>query len=103
MTLAVTALAAVTLALLATHTIDALDRIRETIVSIQDTIQDTIDAIVAQLGKAKTEIIARIAELQVQIDSGVPAEQLDLGPLTEIAQALDDVVPDAAQPVEPTE
>lgn len=61
--------------------------------------QDAVDAVVAELGKAKTEIVGKIADLQAQIDAGVPAEQLDLSALTAAAQALDDVVPDAPAPV----
>lgn len=57
--------------------------------------QDTIDAVVAKLAHAKAEVTAKLADLQAQIDAGVPAEQLDLGPLTAIAQSLDDIVPDA--------
>jgi hypothetical protein len=63
--------------------------------------QDSINAVVTQLGKAKGEIVSKIADLQAAIDAGVPAEQLDLTALTEAAQALDDVVPDA--PVVPAE
>lgn len=72
--------------------------------------QDTINAIVTQLAKAKAEIIGKLTELQTQIDNGVPAEQLDLGPLTDLAQALDDVVIDVPadepvvdEPVSPVE
>lgn len=57
--------------------------------------QDTIDAVVAKLAHVKAEFVAKLTDLQARIDAGVPAEQLDLGPLTEIAQGLDDVVPDA--------
>ena len=62
------------------------------------TAQETVDAIVAQLGKAKTEIVTKIAELEAA-NPGV-----DLSALTEIAQGLDDVVPDVvpAEPVEDT-
>lgn len=57
--------------------------------------QDSIDAIVVQLGKAKDEVVAKIADVQAQLDAaGVPAEQVDLTALTAAAQALDDVVAD---------
>lgn len=56
--------------------------------------QDTVNAIVEKLAHVKTEVVAKLTDLQAQIDAGVPAEQLDLGPLTEIATALDDIVPD---------
>lgn len=55
--------------------------------------QDTVDALVAQLGKAKQEIVTKIAELEAA-NPGV-----DLSELTAIAQGLDDIVEDA--PVEP--
>lgn len=58
---------------------------------------DAIAAVVEQLGKAKDEILAKIAELEAAAAAG---EDLS-GPLAELAaaaQALDDVVPDG--PVE---
>ena len=65
------------------------------------TTQDTINAIVTQLGKAKDEIVAKIADVQAQLDAAsVPAEQVDLSALTAAAQALDDIVPDPA-PADP--
>lgn len=62
--------------------------------------QDTINAVVAQLGKAKDEILAKIADLNVQIaDAGVE-DVVDTSELTAVAQALDDIVPDAPEVVE---
>lgn len=60
--------------------------------------QDTINALVAQLDKARGEIVAEIKRLEDQIDSG---EQLDLTALKERVQALDDVVPDNPAPDDP--
>ena len=64
--------------------------------------QDVVDAVTAELGKVRIEITsqadglrAKIAELQSQVDAGVPAEQLDLSGLQAAAQSLDDIVPDA--------
>jgi hypothetical protein len=58
--------------------------------------QESIDAIVVQLGKAKDEVVAKIADVQAQLDAAaVPAEVVDLSALSAAAQALDDVVPDA--------
>lgn len=57
--------------------------------------QDTINAIVAQLGKAAQEIQAKIADLNVQIENAGVADQVNLDELTAAAQALDDIVPDA--------
>ena len=72
------------------------------------TAQDTVNAVVATLNKARQEIVgakdsleARIADLQEQIEAGIPAEELDLSELSAAAQALDDIVPDAVDaPVE---
>lgn len=55
-------------------------------------VQDAIDTITTQLGKAKDEILDKIADLEAAIAAG---ETPDLGPLVAAAQALDDVVPDA--------
>lgn len=64
--------------------------------------QDTINAVVAQLGKAKGEIVTKIADVQAQLDAAsIPAEVVDLTALTEAAQALDDVVADV--PVVPSD
>jgi hypothetical protein len=70
--------------------------------------QAAVDSVVAQLGKAKGEIVAakdelvaKIVDLQNQLDAGVPAEQVDLSGLKAVAQSLDDIVPDVAEePVE---
>jgi len=84
------------------HITEHLDRIAHNLKEvIRMSAQDSINAVVAQLGKAKGEIVAKIADLQAQIDSGVPAEQLDLTALTAAAQGLDDVVADA--PAEPAD
>lgn len=64
---------------------------------------DAIEAVVAQLGRAKDEIVAKIATLQVAAAAG---EDLTapLADLVAAAQALDDVVvePAVEVPVEPT-
>lgn len=79
------------------HLVEHIDRISkhiEGVIAMSN--QDTINAVVTQLGKAKAELIGKLTDLQAQIDAGVPAEQLDLTALTEAAQALDDIVPDPA-------
>jgi uncharacterized protein YPO0396 len=63
-------------------------------------VQDQINAIVAQLHKAKDEIVGKLEEatagIQAQlVDAGV-AETVDLSALAAIARQLDDLVPDAA-------
>lgn len=69
--------------------------------------QAAVDTVVAQLGKAKGEIVAardelvaKIVDLQNQLDAGVPAEQVDLSGLKAVAQSLDDIVPDAVDETE---
>lgn len=77
------------LALVALYTIN---RLQEFIMSAA---QDAVDAVVAQLTKASEEIKAEIANLEAREPS------VDLSALKDAAQALDDIVPDAA-PVEDT-
>ena len=60
-------------------------------------VQDQINALVEQLRKSKDEIVTRLGEAEASIgsqlvDAGV---EVDLSELTNIAQALDDIVPDA--------
>jgi hypothetical protein len=60
--------------------------------------QAVVDALVAQLAKAKDEIVAKLeaatSNVQSQlVDAGV-ADQVDLSALAAIAQQLDDIVPD---------
>lgn len=62
--------------------------------------QAAIDAVVAQLAKAKDEIVGKLEEatagVEAQlVDAGV-ADVVDLSALTAIAQQLDDLVPDVA-------
>ena len=77
----------------AVHQIDTLRR------SIM-TIRDDIAAVTGQLGKARDEILGKLAELEQKIvDGTVTAE--DLAPLKAAAQALDDVVPDPAPDPDP--
>ena len=64
--------------------------------------QESIDAIVAQLGKAQAEVVSKIADVQAQLDAAnVPAEVVNLDALNAAAQALDDIVPDADLPTDP--
>jgi len=58
--------------------------------------QDVVDAVVVQLGKAKDEIVAEIARLA---EAAAAGEAVDLGALQELAQGLDDIVPDAVEEV----
>lgn len=66
--------------------------------------QETVNAVVAQLGKAKAELLEKIADLQLQLDDAKVADVVDLSELVAVAQALDDIVPDAEEPAdEPVE
>lgn len=65
---------------------------------IMSATQEAIDAITAQLGKAKGEILAEIANLEAQVAAG---QEPDLTALKAAAQALDDVVPDPQPTPEP--
>ena len=56
--------------------------------------QETIDAVVSQLAKAKGEIVSKIADLQIQLDDANVADVVDVSELVAAAQALDDIVPD---------
>jgi len=58
-------------------------------------LQQAVDKITAQLGKAQAELVNRIADVQAQLDAAGVAADIDLSSLTAAAQALDDVVPDA--------
>ena len=62
--------------------------------------QEAINAVVAQLSKAKDEIVTKIADLNVQIEDAGVADVVDTSELTAAAQALDDIVPDAPEVVE---
>lgn len=65
-----------------------IDKIKGEIVS---EVQDAVDAVVAQLVKAKAEVVGQIASLEEAVAAGGP---VDLSGLKAAAQALDDVVAD---------
>lgn len=78
------------------HLVEHLDRATHHLEGlINVSTQDTINAVVAQLGKAKDEILSKVADLNAQIEAAGVAEQVDTSELTAAAQALDDIVPDA--------
>lgn len=70
-------------------------QLKEIIVSAA---QDAVDAVTAQLGKAKDEILGEIANLEAQVAAG---QAPDLTALKAAADALDGIVPDA--PTEPSD
>jgi hypothetical protein len=59
--------------------------------------QAQVDAVVAQLAKAKTEIVGKIADLQLALDDAGVADVVDVSELVAAAQALDDIVPDVPE------
>lgn len=65
-------------------------------------VQEVVDALVVQVGKVKTELMNKLAELQLQVDAAGVAEKVDLSELSAAIQSLDDIVPDAEadQPAE---
>lgn len=80
------------------HIVEHIDRqINHLRKVIAVTSQDTVNAAVAQIRKGTGEVLARISDLQAQVEAAGVAEQIDLTSLTEAAQALDDIVPDAAE------
>jgi len=62
--------------------------------SAMSTVQDAVNALTDQLKKAHTEIVDKLADVQAQVDAAGVADQVDLSGLAEVAQALDDIVPD---------
>jgi copper chaperone CopZ len=66
-------------------------------------VQAAVDKVTEQLKKvylevtqAKAELASKIADLQLQLDDNNVADVIDLTELVAAAQALDDIVPDAA-------
>jgi cell division protein FtsB len=64
--------------------------------------QETVDQVIAQLKKARAEIVAardalnaNITDLQNQLTAAGVAEQVDLTELQNVAQTLDELNPDA--------
>lgn len=87
------------------HMVEHADRLTHHLAGvIRLATQDALNAITAQLRKAKDELTAKLADVQAQLDAAGVAEQVDLSELSAVAQALDDIVPDpAAEPSEPVE
>lgn len=92
-----TALLAVQAGRIHAHVIEHIDRqvnyLRRVITM---SVQDAVNAVTSQLRKAQAEIVAKIDDVQAQLDAAGVAQDIDLSALTAAAQALDDIVPDAA-------
>ena len=84
------------------HIVEHIDRqIRHLERFIMGAQQDAVNAVVEQLRKAALEVKSELVEVQAQLDAAeIGAEKVDLSALTEAAQALDDIVPDAVPEVE---
>ena len=74
--------------------------LKGTLMSTKDEVLAAIAAVGTQLGKAKTEILTKITDLETQIGNGADMDDVlaALGELKTSAQALDDIVPDPATP-----
>lgn len=70
---------------------------------IMSAIDDLLNDVSDQLGKAKDEILAEIDSLEAALAENQPPSQDTIDRLRAAAQALDDVVPDVPSepPVEP--
>lgn len=90
---AVFILVGIVLALFLLHAI-TIDSIKDAIMTAT---QDAVDALTAQLGKAKDEILAEVAALEAQVAAG---EAPDLTALKAVVQSLDDLNADAEEPAE---
>jgi predicted Zn-dependent protease with MMP-like domain len=84
-------------------TLLAVSRLTNALERFTVSTQDAVNAVTEQLVKAQREIVARIADVQAQLDAAGVAEQIDLSSLTAAAQALDDVVADVEVVVEPVD
>lgn len=81
-----------------THNVEHIDRqVRHLERFIVTTTQDAINAVTDQLRRAKGEIVAKLVDAQAQIDAAGVTEQIDLSALNDIAQSLDDIVPNAPE------
>lgn len=61
---------------------------------VMSAVQDSVDAIVAQLAKVQGEVVGEIAKLEEALAAGVTP---DLSALKAAADALDAIVPDAEE------
>lgn len=63
-------------------------------------VQDVVDAIVGQLSKVRDEIVGELEKVQASVAAAGVVEEVDLSGLQAIADALDAIVPDAADEAE---
>ena len=60
-------------------------------------VDDTLNAIITQLGKARAEIVGLVSDLEGQIAASEAPKQETLDALRAAAQSLDDIVLDAVE------
>lgn len=76
------------------HLVEHLDRQTHRIQGvIKVSTQDAVNELTAVIKKGTSEVVAKITDLQEQVDAGEP---VDLTELAAAAKALDDIVPDLA-------
>jgi hypothetical protein len=63
-----------------------------------DALTTQVDHVYTEVTSAAAELNAHLADLQAQIDAGVPTVDLDLTELAAGIQKLDDITPDAVVP-----
>lgn len=81
-----------------------LDKILEQIIMTNDELQASLADLTAQADKARSEIVAKIAELEAAIAAGggtTPAVDAALAALKGSVQSLDDLNPDVPAPPPP--
>lgn len=82
---------------LSNHIAEHIDRqIKHLERFIMSEAQDAVNTVVEQLRKVALEVRNELNDVQNQLDEAqIGSEKVDLSALTEAAQALDDIVPDA--------
>lgn len=68
--------------------------------SVVSEVQAVVDAVVVQLQKVRDEIVSELSKVSEQVVGAGVVESVDLSGLQAIADALDAIVPDAADEAE---
>ena len=77
---------------------DRLNEIKEIIVATREENQAQLDALAVQVEKGKQEVLDQVAKLEEAANAG---QELDFAALKAAVQGLDDINPDAVEPVDP--
>lgn len=64
-----------------------------------DKVTATLNKVLGEVTSAKDVLVAKMTELQAQLDAAGVAEQIDLSGLQSVAAALDDLNPDVVEEV----